>query len=140
MIADRLRWAAHVLRRDAGEATPGPWHQHDFGHYGQDEPSSIVIHTGEFNHAGLSEDPAENGIAWMGWDAQESANATYITRMFPAVGLVFADVLERMANRADEIEDTMASPKIAASVIAHNIPGWDEASCAADLILGEVTS
>lgn len=137
MIGDRLRRAAHMLHRDAQEATPGPWHQHDFGDYGQDEPSSIVVHTGKFDHADLSDHESETAIAWMQrWDAQEAANATYLTRVFPAVGLALADVLERIADRADEIEDSMGSSRVAASVVANNVPGWDEASYAADLILG----
>lgn len=58
-------------------ATPGPWSAHDFGYPGQDEPSSIVIHTGEFDWNGIRYGETEV-IAHTDWDSQPAANAEFI--------------------------------------------------------------
>lgn len=114
MSAETLREAAKVLRERAEAATPGPW--------AADQRGGV---TGRF--AGMTEVISES---------TDQSHADFIATMHPGVALALADVFERVANRADQIEGTMASPKIAASVIAGSVPGWDEASYAADLILG----
>lgn len=69
--------AAAQARADA--ATHGPWSAHDFGHAGQDEPSSIVVHTGRFDWSDLSDADGSSAVAWMpAWDQQESDNASLI--------------------------------------------------------------
>jgi len=67
-----------MIRRRADAATDGPWSRHDFGHAGEQEPSSIVVHTGAFDHAAILE--GQTVIASMMWDSQEDANAEFIAR------------------------------------------------------------
>ena len=57
--------------------TEGPWNCHDFGHYGDSEPSSIVIYAGDkFDwHAVCDGDLLFSTAAW---DAQEDTDARFV--------------------------------------------------------------
>jgi hypothetical protein len=67
------------MRERSAAATAGPWDRHDFGYAGEQEPSSIVIHTGRFDHAAIRD--GETVIASMAWDSQEDANAEFIAHV-----------------------------------------------------------
>lgn len=63
----------------ADAASEGPWETHDFGHAGDSEPTSIVVHSGQFDW----EDLAAGGqslIASMPWYEQKSMDAEFIAR------------------------------------------------------------
>lgn len=60
----------------ADGATEGPWHRHDFGHSGEQEPSSIVVHTGKFDWQAIYD--GESVVASMGWDAPQDSDAEFI--------------------------------------------------------------
>lgn len=76
--SDAMRRAVAALGR-ADAATEGPWDRHDFGHAGEQEPSSIVVHTGRFDWTDLNDPEGTSAVAWMGaWDSQEDANAEFI--------------------------------------------------------------
>lgn len=69
--------AAARARADA--ATDGPWSKHDFGHTGEQEPNSIVVHTGKFDWNDLNDQNSTSAVAWMpAWDSQEDSNAEFI--------------------------------------------------------------
>lgn len=46
-------------------ATEGPWARHSFGHGGDPEPSTIAIHTGDFDWDDLESEDSETAVAWM---------------------------------------------------------------------------
>lgn len=75
-MADDVTQRLAEMRDRSRGATPGPWSRHDFGYAGEQEPSSIVIHTGRFDHAAIRE--GETVIASMAWDSQEDVNAEFI--------------------------------------------------------------
>ena len=67
------------IRERAEAATKGPWRSHDFGHAGEEEPSSIVVHVGKFDHSDLLTYDTETAVAWMPrWERQESDDAAFI--------------------------------------------------------------
>ncbi len=73
------RGVLDVIRQRADNATDGPWSRHDFGHAGEEEPSSIVVHTGRFDWADINDPAGTSAVAWMGsWDSQEDADAEFI--------------------------------------------------------------
>ena len=51
-----------------------------------------------------------------------------------------ADMLVRIAERADEIADTIGSERVATSVIESNLTGYTEALTVAKTYLSEVTA
>lgn len=68
-----------AVQARAEAATDGPWSHHDFGHAGEQEPSSIAIHTGRFDWTDLRDPEGTSAVAWMAaWDLQESRNAEFI--------------------------------------------------------------
>lgn len=82
----------------AAAATEGPWSPHDFGHQGEEEPSSIVVHTGRFDWQAIYDGEDSPAVAWMpGWDSQEDSNARFITAArqdVPALTAALRAVLE----------------------------------------------
>lgn len=81
------------IRERATAATEGPWGSHDFGYAGEEEPSSIVVHTGEFDHSDLLTYDTETAVAWMPrWERQESDNATFIAYARTDVPALLAEV------------------------------------------------
>jgi len=67
------------IRAALAAATPGPWRTHDFGHPGEQEPSSIVVHTGKFDWNDVQDPDGTSAIAWMpAWGRQDSDNAHLI--------------------------------------------------------------
>src|SRR5690625_626225 len=89
------------IRERATAATEGPWRSHDFGHAGEEEPSSIVVHTGKFDHSDLLTYDTETAVAWMPrWDRQESDNATFIAHARTDVPDLLAEVKRLTAENA----------------------------------------
>ena len=76
-------------QRLAEQATPGPWKRHAFGHAGEDEPSSIVIHSGEFDWAEIN---AGGGVAGLIWEYQSDLDAEFIAASRTAVPALVAAV------------------------------------------------
>lgn len=64
------------IRQRAMVATEGPWHCHDFGNPGEQEPSSIMIHAGRFNWEDINK--GEFIAATPLWNLQVSNNARFI--------------------------------------------------------------
>lgn len=64
------------MRDRLADATEGPWSRHDFGYAGEQEPSSIVVHTGKFDWKAVYD--GETVVASMGWDAPQDADAEFI--------------------------------------------------------------
>jgi hypothetical protein len=64
------------IRRRLNAATLGPWKAHDFGYPGEQEPSSIVIHTGEFNWRDIQD--GDFIVTTPLWDRQEDDDAQFI--------------------------------------------------------------
>lgn len=56
--------------------TEGPWRRHDFGHPGEQEPSSIIVHAGKFDWNAIND--GEFIVSTGGWDSPEDANAEFI--------------------------------------------------------------
>lgn len=71
-ISDRL----DEITARAGAATEGPWSSHAFGHSGEGEPSSIVVHRGKFDWRAIYD--GEFIASMPRWDAQESEDAEFI--------------------------------------------------------------
>lgn len=87
------RAALDAIRERAEAATEGPWHSHDFGHAGEEEPSSIVVHVGRFDHSDLRTHDTETAVAWMPrWEGQEHDNATFIAHARTDVPDLLAEV------------------------------------------------
>lgn len=81
------------IRERAEAATEGPWRSHDFGHAGEEEPSSIVVHVGRFDHSDLLTYDTETAVAYMPrWERQESDNATFIAHARTDVPDLLAEV------------------------------------------------
>lgn len=74
-------------------ATPRPWSAHEFGHYHDDEPSSIVIVQGDDPDWWNAVNDGES-IAVLGWDSQEAADAAFIVAAREAVPALIARVRE----------------------------------------------
>lgn len=87
--------AAEIQRR-LSSITPGEWKASEFGRAGEQEPSSLVIHSGKFNWQSLHD--GEEGIAWLQWGAQEFEDATFIAHAPKDV----AALLEQ--HRRDKLE------------------------------------
>ena len=82
------------LRRLLDAATPGPWSSHDHGFPGQDEPSSIVIYSGErFDWEEVTH--GEAAVAWTGWDSQEAIDAALIVAAVNALPALLDAAAER---------------------------------------------
>ena len=82
-----------AIRERAEAATEGPWHSHDFGYAGEEEPSSIVVHVGRFDHSDLRHPDTETAVAWMPrWEGQESDNAAFIAHARTDVPDLLAEV------------------------------------------------
>lgn len=56
--------------------TPGQWNCHDFGHAGEDEPSSIVVFSGDFDWQAVRD--GDFIASTSAWDHQEYTNARFI--------------------------------------------------------------
>lgn len=105
--ADELRVAAQTLREHAQTATPGPWRQHDT-HLDLGGHTATVL-SGTGNDTQLR--------AWLPtmshepWDEQRNvwADASYIALMGPDVGHALADLLERQAHVAAEMQDFLGN-------------------------------
>ena len=94
---ERLR----EIEARAKSATDGPWGAHDFGHAGNEEPSSIVVHTGKFDHSDLCAFESETAVAWMPrWERQESENAEFIAHARTDVPDLLAEVKRLTAENA----------------------------------------
>lgn len=91
MDAERIE----AIRGRVEAAIEGPWDRHDFGYAGEQEPSSIVVHTGKFDWEAVRD--GETVIAGMGWDAQENANAEFIAHARTDVPDLLAEV-ERLED------------------------------------------
>lgn len=83
--------------------TPGPWSSHDFGYAHESEPSSIVIHTGEFDWRAIYDGDC---IATLGWDAPQDRDARFIAASRQLVPELTAEV-ERLQSRLKTIEAEM---------------------------------
>jgi hypothetical protein len=106
----------------AEAATEGPWHRHDFGHAGEQEPSSIVIHTGEFDHASLL--LGEGGaVAWMPtWDRDEDLDATFIAASrtdVPALTAAIRAVLDLLDGYEGRGRITVDMQNVRDTISAH---------------------
>lgn len=76
--------------------TPGPWSVHSIGSPGEEEPSSIAVHTGVFDWEDLSGE-ANSAVAFMPrWDRQEDVNARFIAAA-PEMIRELADEVRRLA-------------------------------------------
>lgn len=96
------RAALDAIRGRVEAATEGPWHSHDFGYAGEEEPSSIVVHVGRFDHSDLRTHDTETAVAWMPrWEGQESDNATFIAHARTDVPDLLAEV-ERLRRLIEE--------------------------------------
>ena len=113
MIGDRMREAADVLFRLAVKSTPPPWIPPQRGETVMSAPVELIV----------AEAPRE-------------ATRVYIATVHPGVMLHIVEAMERMAERADEIEGDFFDPHVAASVVASNVTGWEAMSRAVDEILG----
>ena len=92
-MSGMTRAALDAIRERVEAATEGPWHSHDFGHAGEEEPSSIVVHVGGFDHSDLLTYDTETAVAWMPrWERQESDNATFIAHARTDVPDLLAEV------------------------------------------------
>jgi hypothetical protein len=56
------------ISRRLKRAVPGPWRMHDFGVAGDQEPSSVVVHTGKFNWDAIYYGPDSD--AALDWDGE----------------------------------------------------------------------
>lgn len=98
------------IRERVEAATEGPWRSHDFGHAGEEEPSSVVVHVGGFDHSDLLTHDTETAVAWMPrWDRQESDNATFIAHARTDVPDLLAEVA-RLRERVTEAVDYCNDP------------------------------
>lgn len=83
-------------------ATEGPWRRHSFGLAGEDEPSSIVTHTGEFVWGDVCE--GRFLFSTPGADSQEWDDAEFIASArtdMPRLIAALKAVLE-LTNEAEE--------------------------------------
>ena len=78
-------------------ATEGPWARHAFGCGGDPEPSTIAIHTGDFDWDDLESEDSETAVAWMpGADSHQlyddatfiAASRTLVPHLIAAVEAV----------------------------------------------------
>ena len=107
------------LRRLLDAATPGPWSSHDHGFPGQDEPSSIVIYSGErFDWEEVTH--GESAVAWTGWDSQEASDAALIVAAVNALPALLDAAAERdrLAGLLDEPRRSGCAVEIAGVRIA----------------------
>jgi len=128
MTADLLSRAAAKIRETAQGAMAGPWSRHDFGHPGEQEPSSIVVHTGKFDWDDLNGGESETAVAWMaGWDSQEDANAEHIALWSPDVAELVARVLDESAGWCEMYDDPGEAERVlhAEFALARRILGED---------------
>jgi hypothetical protein len=89
-----------LLEALARRATPGPWGAHDFGYYGEQEPSSIVVYEG----SRFDWEQARDGhilFQTPRWDSQESDNADFICAANPQVVLALIAEIRRIRNEQD---------------------------------------
>lgn len=111
-----------AIRRRAEAATPGPWNCHDFGTPGQEEPSSIVVHAGEFNWRELYED-GESAIAWMpGWDSDHAADAEFIAHAredVPALLALVDELLTELDGRDEAARERWADKMMEETKLLH---------------------
>ena len=77
-----------VERGIAAAATPGPWTASDFGHPGDQEPTSRVIHQPPFVWRDLRD--GEGAIAWCSGD-NDFDDATHIATQDPATTIARID-------------------------------------------------
>jgi hypothetical protein len=100
------------IRARAEAATEGPWARADFGHAGEQEPSSTVVHTGTFDWNDLNSPDGTSAVAWMAaWDSQADDNAAFIAAARSDVPALLAEVNRLRAERdayADRV-DTLTS-------------------------------
>ena len=112
------RAALDAIRERAEAATEGPWNSHDFGYAGEEEPSSIVVHVGRFDHSDLRTHDTETAVAWMPrWEGQEHDNATFIAHARADVPDLLAEV-ERLRAGIEALR----KDALTASSVARN--GW----------------
>ena len=116
MTAGRLRAAAVLIRNRAELAEPGRW--------------QVRIACSGLAIDALS-DKGEVEVC----PIMRDQNAEYIATMQPAVAEALAGLLFDLADRADEIASTIGSERVAASVIAGTLTGWESSVAVADLIL-----
>ena len=92
-----------AIEARAHAATEGPWKASDFGYPGQDEPSSIIIHHGDFKWESID---GGEFVAALPWDAQEALDATFIAYArtdVPALLAHVRDLEARLGRVADEL-------------------------------------
>ena len=117
---DRL--AEIQARADA--ATDGPWAAHAFGYPGQEEPSSIVVHRGNFDWQAISD--GEFVASMPMWDRQESDDADFIAHArtdVPALVAALRAVLAKCARvrQNNTGSDFRAGGIAAAGIIEHAV-------------------
>lgn len=133
MTSDIPAFLAEIRAR-AEAATPGPWSAHDFGYPGEEEPSSIVIHTGKFDWNAIRE--GETAIACLpAWDRQESDNAEFIAHARTDVEHLVAAVEAVLTECADIELDWPLNPA-AANQVSRSIIRDIRAAVAAALTPG----
>lgn len=102
--AEELKAAADKLRALAAAATAGPWRQHDTHLDLGGHTATVLTDREDINDTEL--------IAWVPtwshepWDEARNAwnNAVYVAAMHPGVGAALAELLERQAKQAAEVE------------------------------------
>lgn len=89
-----------AIEKRADAATDGPWFASDFGHSGESEPSSIVVHHGKFNWQSIrdGEFVASMPASWVGSD-----DADFIAQARTDVPALIARIRELEAATASVI-------------------------------------
>jgi hypothetical protein len=123
MTAELLREAAALMRERAEAATPGPWH-----------PATTGVECGD--HWSVIEYPAMNPVARVpsddgSNDDQREPDARHIASWHPAVALAVADVLDSLAQRAEDICDATPTVEFGNRVAEQNLTGYAEAATVA---------
>lgn len=89
-----------LLEEVATAAGDQPWHRHCFGHAGQDEPSSIVVHAGNFDWTAIND--GDYIVATPAADHHNDQIVDHIVTFDPPTALALIERLRQAETERDE--------------------------------------